>query len=85
MRSTVTVKGQATLPKPARDHLGLKPGDQVTFFIHPDGTVVMLPTLPASALRGMLERPGRKPVTTGEMDEGIAAAVGERDARSKRR
>jgi AbrB family looped-hinge helix DNA binding protein len=85
MQSTVTVKGQATLPKPVRDHLGLKPGDRVKFFIHPDGTVVMLPVLPASSLRGMLKRPGQKPITIEEMDDAIAAEVGERDARSKRR
>jgi len=85
MQSTVTIKGQATLPKAVRDHLGLKPGDRVKFFIHPDGTVVMLPLIPASALRGILKRPGRKPVTIEEMDDAIAAEVGERDARSKRR
>jgi len=85
MQSTVTVKGQATLPKPVRDHLGLKPGDRVKFFIHPDGTVVILPVLPASSLRGMLKRPGQKPITIEEMDDAIAAEVGERDARSKRR
>jgi AbrB family looped-hinge helix DNA binding protein len=85
VQSTITVKGQTTLPKPIRDHLGLKPGDRVKFFIHPDGTVVILPTRPASALRGILKRPGQKPITIEEMDEAIAAAVSERDARSKRR
>jgi len=85
MLATVTVKGQATLPKPVRDHLGLKPGDRVKFFIHPDGTVVILPMRPASSLREMLKRPGQKPITIEEMDGAIAAAVGERDARRKRR
>jgi AbrB family looped-hinge helix DNA binding protein len=84
MQSTVTIKGQATLPKPVRDHLGLKPGDRVKFFIHPDGTVVMLPMLPASSLRGMLKRPGRRPVTIEEMEDGVAATAGKRDARRKR-
>ncbi len=32
VQSTLTVKGQATLPKAVRDHLGLKPGDRVKFF-----------------------------------------------------
>jgi AbrB family looped-hinge helix DNA binding protein len=85
MDSAITVKGQATIPKAIRKHLGLKPGDRVKFFIHPDGTVVMLPMLPASALRGMLKRPGQKPVTIEEMDEAIAARTSERDSRSKRR
>jgi AbrB family looped-hinge helix DNA binding protein len=85
MDSAITVKGQATIPKAIRKHLGLKPGDRVKFFIHPDGTVVMLPMLPASALRGMLKRPDQKPVTIEEMDEAIAARTSERDSRSKRR
>jgi antitoxin PrlF len=85
VQSTLTVKGQATLPKAVREHLGLKPGDRVKFFINPDGTVVMLPMLPASSLRGMLKRPGRKPVSIEEMDEGGAGGIGERDVRSKRR
>src|SRR5215471_944006 len=55
MESAITVKGQATIPKPIREHLGLKPGDRIKFFVHPDGTVVMLPKLPVTALRGMLK------------------------------
>ena len=85
MDSAITVKGQATIPKAIREHLRLKPGDRVKFFIHPDGTVVLLPVLPASSLRGMLKRPGRRPVTIEEMDEAIAAEVSKRDSRSKRR
>jgi antitoxin PrlF len=71
MESAITAKGQMTIPKAIRDHLGLKPGDRVKFFIHPDGTVVMRPMLPASALRGILKPPGR-PVTIDEMNEAIA-------------
>jgi len=82
MESAITTKGQATIPKPIREHLGLKPGDRVKFFIHPDGTVVMLPKLPVTALRGMLKS-DRPPPTIEEMDEAIVAAVTERDARSK--
>jgi len=45
MESTITVKGQATIPKAIREHLRLKPGDRVKFFVHPDGSVVLLPKL----------------------------------------
>jgi AbrB family looped-hinge helix DNA binding protein len=83
MESAITSKGQATIPKPIREHLGLKPGDRVKFFIHPDGTVVMLPKLPVTALRGMLKS-DRPPPTLEEMDEAIAAEIAERDARSKK-
>ena len=71
MESAITSKGQATIPKLGREHLGLKPGDRVKFFIHPDGSVVLLPKLPASALRGFVKHRGR-PVTLEEMDEAIA-------------
>lgn len=71
MESAITVKGQATIPKAIRVHLHLKPGDRVKFFIHPDGTVVLLPKLPVSALKGIFARP-RRPVTIERMGEAIA-------------
>jgi antitoxin PrlF len=71
MESAITSKGQATIPKAIRDHLRLKPGDRVKFFIHPNGSVVLLPKLPAAALRGFVEHRGR-PVTLDEMNEAIA-------------
>jgi antitoxin PrlF len=76
MESAITVKGQATIPKAVREHLGLKPGDRVKFFLHPDGTVVLLPKLPVTALRGILKR-SRRPVSLERMREAIAeGAVG---------
>jgi len=71
MESAITVKGQATIPKAIREHLHLKPGDRVKFFVHPDGTVVLLPKLPVAALRGILARP-RRPVSLKRMREAIA-------------
>ena len=71
MESAITVKGQATIPKAIREHLRLKPGDRVKFFVHPDGTVVLLPKLPVAALRGMVRRP-RRPVTIARMREAVA-------------
>jgi AbrB family looped-hinge helix DNA binding protein len=35
MESALTSKGQATIPKAIRDHLGLKSGDRIKFFMHP--------------------------------------------------
>ncbi len=43
MESAITVKGQATIPKAIREHLGLKPGDRIKFFVRPDGSVVIVP------------------------------------------
>jgi AbrB family looped-hinge helix DNA binding protein len=39
--STITIKGQVTIPKPVRDRLGVKPGDQVKFDLAPDGRVII--------------------------------------------
>lgn len=39
--STLTSKGQTTIPKDIRDNLGMKPGDRMTFTMLPDGTVLM--------------------------------------------
>jgi antitoxin PrlF len=83
MESAITIKGQATIPKPIREHLGLQPGDRVKFFVHPDGSVVLLPKLPASALRGTLKSRNRQPVTTEQMN--IAAAEGALSRNSRRR
>jgi AbrB family looped-hinge helix DNA binding protein len=55
MESALTKKGQVTIPEAVLERLGLKPGDRVKFFMHPDGTVVLLPKLPASALRGIVK------------------------------
>jgi AbrB family looped-hinge helix DNA binding protein len=82
MDSAITSKGQATIPKAIREHLGLKPGDRVKFFVHPDGTVVLLPKLPAAALLGIVKA-RRKPVTIAAMRE--AAAAGATAAAPRRR
>lgn len=84
MESTITVKGQATIPKAIREHLRLKPGDRVKFFVHPDGTVVLLPKLPPSALRGILKR-RLKPVTLDEMNRAIANGAAGVSGRARRR
>lgn len=74
MESAITSKGQATIPKAIRDHLRLKPGDRVKFFLHPDGSVVLLPKLPAATLRGIVKS-RRQPVTVEEMNEAAAAGA----------
>jgi AbrB family looped-hinge helix DNA binding protein len=41
MATTVTSKGQVTIPKPVRDHLGIVPGNQVEFRRADDGSIVI--------------------------------------------
>jgi antitoxin PrlF len=71
MESALSVKGQATIPKAIRDHLHLGPGDRVKFFVHPDGSVVILPKLRTSALKGMV-RGAKRRVSIDEMEAGVA-------------
>lgn len=42
MSTTVTRKGQVTIPKAVRDRLNIKPGSQVDFELAPDGRVVVV-------------------------------------------
>lgn len=41
MATKVTSKGQVTIPKPVRDHLGLVPGSLVVFRRAADGSIVI--------------------------------------------
>ena len=41
MTTTITVKGQVTVPKHIRDALGLVPGTQVGFALNDEGDVVL--------------------------------------------
>ena len=41
MATTMTVKGQVTIPKKVRDALSLSPGDSVDFDVNPEGQVVV--------------------------------------------
>jgi antitoxin PrlF len=84
MESAITSKGQVTIPKAIREYLHVKPGDRVKFFMHPNGSVVLLPKLPVTALRGIVPARGRA-VTLEEMDDAIAAGAIEGALPPKRR
>ena len=55
--STLTEKGQTTIPKMIRDHLDLKPGDQIRFFPL-DGYVRMVKVKEPLDLLGCLSDTG---------------------------
>lgn len=42
MTTTVTAKGQVTIPKAVRDLLGIAPGSKVDFNRAPDGSIVIV-------------------------------------------
>ena len=70
-RATMTSKGQITVPKEIREHLGLEPGDRLDFQIGSDGAVILQPeTVDFRTLRGMLKRRGR-PVSLRAMENAV--------------
>jgi len=56
MASTVTTKGQVTIPKEVRDLLGIKPGNAVAFEVDDDGRVVVAKV----GRRGVANRPASR-------------------------
>jgi antitoxin PrlF len=61
--STLTSKGQTTIPREIRDGLRLKAGDRMTFTLMPDGTVLLrAKNRSLLSLAGHLENPRRKTV-----------------------
>lgn len=72
--STVTTKGQTTLPKDVRKALGLQPGDKLRYLVL-DGEIRLLRARPVLDLEGALKRPGQKTVTLEEMEEAIATGA----------
>ena len=80
--ATLTTKGQITIPKQVRDHLGVDTGDRLSFDVREDGTVVVTPlTRHVRDLAGILRRPGQRAVSLAEMDEAIGRHVQRKVAR----
>jgi len=66
--STITSKGQITIPKAVREALHLDVGDTVYFDLRPDGTVVLMArNAPVESLFGLLKRTGT-PISIDEMN-----------------
>ena len=73
--ATLTSKCQLTLPRDIRTHLRVQTGDVVEFVIDSAGEVrVRAGSLDVSDLKGLLRKPGRKPVSLAAMDEAIQTA-----------
>ena len=76
MLSTLTSKGQLTLPKPIRVRLHLRSGDRVPFVLLEDGRVELVPvTAPLTRLRGMRPAPP-EPVSLEQMDAAVRLRAG---------
>ena len=70
--ATLTSKGQLVIPKPIREHLHLHPGDTLDFLVQESGDVLMRPAVAdVRSLKGLLHKPGRRPVSLGAMRQAI--------------
>jgi len=73
--STLTTKGQITIPKAVREALHLEVGDKVYFDMKPDGTVVLVArNEPVESLFGLLKSKARlrKAISIDEMNPASA-------------
>jgi antitoxin PrlF len=72
MTSTVTSKGQVTLPVEARRRLRIRPGTKLEFVIRDDGRLEVIPvTGSVKSLKGALPKP-RRALSLAEMNSAIA-------------
>ena len=68
MKSTVTTKGQITIPIEIRNKFHLKSGDEIEFFILESGKIECIPvTTSIKELKGFLPKP-KKRVSLEDMD-----------------
>lgn len=75
LESSITTKGQTTLPKAVRDSLALKAGDRVRYVIVDEGVLIM-PVRSTSRLFRSMRYDGPV-VSLEEMDRAIAEGAAE--------
>ena len=85
MQTTLTSKGQMTLPSALRARMGLMAGDQLLVTLQDADTIVLTRplTAPSPSLRGLLARP-KKSQTLAQMEAGIASHLKSKHAPRKK-
>ena len=68
MSTTLTVKGQVTIPKQIRDALGLTPGSAVDFAVNREGQVVLQKAARTKGKAAARPRPDRLDAARGKAD-----------------
>ncbi len=82
--TTITSKGQVTIPKPIRERLHLKTGDRLGFRVGDDGRVFIEPaSSDIRKLRGLLHREGERGVAVEEMNESIGRYLADKLTHSR--
>lgn len=84
-KTTITSKGQMTLPAGIRRLWGLKPGDRVEFYEDGTGQFLLRPlnTSPTAFFESL--SPRRRSAQIKSDDDAIAKAVAQRNKRAKSR
>jgi antitoxin PrlF len=78
--STMTSKGQTTIPIEVRRRLKLKPGDRIEYLIEDDKVILSPRNLDIRELKGILGPPPRR-VSLEEMEDAIRTRRAERGMR----
>ena len=68
MSTTLTVKGQVTIPKQIRDAMGLLPGSAIDFAVNPTGEVVLQKAPTSRTNRKAQTKPDRFEAARGKAD-----------------
>jgi antitoxin PrlF len=86
-KSTVTSKGQVTIPIEVRNKLGIEAGDELLFRVEEDDKLSVYPlrSAPARSLAGALKRYAPKePISIEDMNQAIRGRAVDRHKRSDR-
>jgi antitoxin PrlF len=79
--STLTSKGQITIPKEIRDRLGVHEGDRIVFQFDGQGRLILRPEVrdPLGGLIGLLRHRAKdRPATVEEMNEAVRTRAAEK-------
>jgi AbrB family looped-hinge helix DNA binding protein len=81
--STLTSKGQITLPQAVRSELGIETGDKVDFVRVEDGFKLVVLRKDVRCLKGRFAERVNKPVTIEQMNQAIAQGAARRARRRR--
>jgi len=79
MTTTVTVKGQVTLPKSVRDAVGIKPGDRVEVRATASGAIIVEKPGAMGDYKKRLREVARQRIICGTTDEIMLMTRGDPD------
>ncbi len=84
--STLTSKGQITVPRAVRERLGMKQGDRLEFAFEGERVVLQrADAAPAGHIAGVLAHlRGRRPVSTDRMRDAVRSRARAKSARGRR-